>query len=169
MLLSQVPPAHTTGELTALLESSSDPMAAEFLAARAEKDKALQKKLKAEMAAGGKWEVLLSSLSAQTNSSPPFRYPGFPTAAAAGRDLVGSDGYLCSAEFLHFEQGAPTASVGPAEASGAASAEALAAAVAPAVGPSQTDQQNEQGRELSAEGVVYQSHESWPTTPVQPP
>ena len=102
VLLSQVPPARTTRELTALLKRSSDPMAAEFLAARSEKDKALQKKLAAEMAAGGKWEALLSSLSAQANSSPPFSYPGFPTGAAAVRDLVGSEGYLCSAEFLHW-------------------------------------------------------------------
>eukprot|EP01043_Picozoa_sp_COSAG02_P020492 COSAG02_NODE_1013_length_15207_cov_4.700556_10_plen_1218_part_00 len=104
VLLSQVPPAHTTGELTALLEGSSDPMAAEFLAARAEKEKSQQKALKDEMAAG-KWKPLFSSLAAQVNSSPPFTYGGFPTEHMANRKLVGADGYLCSAEFLHFDTG----------------------------------------------------------------
>jgi hypothetical protein len=47
-LLSKAPKAHTTGELTALLTSSDDPKAAEFLTVRDDKDKAAQKVLKGQ-------------------------------------------------------------------------------------------------------------------------
>ena len=47
-LLSKVPKAHTTGELTSLLTGSSDPKAAEFMTAREDKDKAAQKLLKGQ-------------------------------------------------------------------------------------------------------------------------
>lgn len=109
LLLRQVPKAHTSEELTALLEGSSDPSAAQFLAARSQTDKTKQKELKAEMAAG-KWEPLLSSLGGQVDSSPPFDYPNFPMSSSddatigVGSDaLTGCGGYLCLAEFLHFD------------------------------------------------------------------
>ena len=109
VLLSQIPAAHTSDELTALLEASSDPLAAEFLAARNQKDKAKQKELKADMVAG-KWEPLMTSLSAQVDSSPPFSYPNFPmlvvgeeASGCVATPLIGHDGYLCSIEFLHFD------------------------------------------------------------------
>eukprot|EP01043_Picozoa_sp_COSAG02_P023401 COSAG02_NODE_1249_length_13624_cov_4.621600_3_plen_1209_part_00 len=221
VLLSQVPPAHTTEELTALLESSSDPMAADFLAARAEKEKAQQKKLKDEMAAG-KWSPLFSSLAAQVDSSPPFSYRGFPTGDMANRKLIGDGGYLCSAEFLHFElnllsapapavprsQPAPKPEATPAAASsatpptnvaatkaktrgallGGLKSGALEAAVAKmeeetaveeeaglakdsgttAAGASATVAAPTAGLQAEQKSV-YQSHESWPMTPVQPP
>ena len=48
---ARVPAAHTTAELTSLLQSSADPKAAEFLAIRA--DKAQAKALKAQRPAVG--------------------------------------------------------------------------------------------------------------------
>ena len=79
-LLSRVPKAHTTGELTALLTGSGDPKAAEFLTVREDKDKAAQNVLKGQVA-DGTWAPLLSSLAAQVDSSPPFTYPGFPSSS----------------------------------------------------------------------------------------
>jgi hypothetical protein len=119
LLLRQVPKVHTSGELTALLEGSSDPAAAQFLGARSQKDKAKQKELTTDMAAG-KWEPLLRSLGAQVDSSPPFDYPNFPmgsrddaTVGAASNALTGCGGYLCSAEFLHFDIESPTSRCPP--------------------------------------------------------
>lgn len=114
LLLRQVPKVHTAWELTALLEGSSDPAAAEFLAARSEKDKTKQKQLKGEMTAG-KWDPLLSSLGVQVDSSPPFNYPNFPMGesddamvdVASSDALTGRRGYLCLAEFLHFDIESP--------------------------------------------------------------
>ena len=105
MLLSRVPKAHTTGELTSLLEGSADPLAAEFLAARSEKDKAKQKELLVQMAPGGKFAPLLSSLAQKVDSPPPFAYAGFPMAQ--GGSAAEQVAYLRSIEFLHFPLEAP--------------------------------------------------------------
>lgn len=99
MLLSRLPKAHTTGELTSLLEGSADPLAAEFITTRSDKDKGKQKELKAQMGAGGKFKPLLDSLAQQVDSTPPFAYPGFPSTQGDGAALMS---YLRSIEFLHF-------------------------------------------------------------------
>jgi hypothetical protein len=112
MLLSTVPKAHTTGELTSLLTASdllpADTMAAaaEFLAARNDKDKAAQKQLKADLKPpDGKWVGLMSALLSFVpgDARPPFEYPGFAAAAAATSPPLALVDYMCSAEFLHFE------------------------------------------------------------------
>ena len=99
VLLSRVPKAHTIGELTSLLEGSADPLAAEFINTRSDKDKGKQTELKAQMGAGGKFKPLLESLAQQVDSTPPFAYPGFPSTQGDGAALVS---YLRSIEFLHF-------------------------------------------------------------------
>jgi hypothetical protein len=104
MLLRRVPKVHTKDELTTLLEGSADPLAAEFIAARSEKDKAKQKELQAQMAPGGKFAALLSSLAQQVDSTPPFAYAGFPMEQ--GGSAAEQAAYLCSVEFLHFPAGA---------------------------------------------------------------
>ena len=112
MLLSTVPKAHTTGELTSLLTASdllsADTMAAaaEFLAARNDKDKAAQKQLKAELKPpDGKWVGLMSALLSFVpgDARPPFEYPGFAAAVATTSPPLALVDYMCSAEFLHFE------------------------------------------------------------------
>ena len=97
--LAKVPKAHTTGEMTALLEGAreGDPRAADFLAARAEKDKAKQKALKKQLA-DGTWQPLLSSLAEKVDSSPPFKYPSCPSGGGCDALLE----FMRSAEFLHF-------------------------------------------------------------------
>ena len=111
MLLSTVPKAHTTGELTSLLTASdllpADTLAAaaEFLAARNDKDKAAQKQLKVDLKPpDGKWVGLMSALLSFVpgDARPPFEYPGFAAAVATSPPLALVD-YMCSAEFLHFE------------------------------------------------------------------
>ena len=106
MLLRRVPKVHTKDELTTLLEGSADPLAAEFIAARSEKDKAKQKELKVQMAPGGRFAPLLSALAEQVASPPPFTYPGFPSGPGESAALAP---YLRSSEFLHFELGAAEA------------------------------------------------------------
>ena len=112
MLLSTVPKAHTTGELTSLLTASdllsADTMAAaaEFLAARNDKDKAAQKQLKADLKPpDGKWVGLMSALLSFVpgDTRPPFEYPGFAAAVVATSPPLALVDYMCSAEFLHFE------------------------------------------------------------------
>jgi len=97
LLLSRVPAAHTTDELTELLEKSADPKAAEFLAIRADKEQA--KALKAQMA-DGTWAPLLSSLGESVAAPPPFAYEACPAMDAGEPALLG---FLRSQAFLHFE------------------------------------------------------------------
>ena len=75
----------------------SDPRAAAFLIARAEKDKAKQKVLKTQLA-DGTWQPLLNSLAEKVDSSPPFKYPSCPVRGGCDALLD----YMRSAEFLHF-------------------------------------------------------------------
>jgi hypothetical protein len=68
LLLSHVPCARTTDELTSLLiaKASSDPMAAEFLGLR--EDAVKRKALDADLATGQRWGVLIADLLAQVGS-----------------------------------------------------------------------------------------------------
>ena len=99
LMLANVPKAHTSGEMTSLLEAAqaSDPRATDFLKARAEKDKAKQKELKKQLA-DGTWQPLLSSLAQKVDSSPPFKYPSCPIGGGCDALLE----FMRSTEFLHF-------------------------------------------------------------------
>ena len=102
MLLGGVPAAHTTDEMTELLEGSSDPQAAAFLSARADKDKANQKALNTQLADGATWAPLLQKLAAQVRekqpeSGGPFRYSEWEGASS----LLG---FMCTDAFLHLDR-----------------------------------------------------------------
>jgi hypothetical protein len=100
MLLGGVPAAHTTDEMTKLLEDSNDPQAAEFLSARADKDNGNQKALKTQLADGTTWAPLLNKLAAQVrepDSDGPFRYSEWEGASS----LLG---FMCTDAFLHLDR-----------------------------------------------------------------